>query len=234
MIEIGNKQVPTTLEELVDPKRTALILVDIQNDYCAPGGKYDQGGKDMSMYPTMIEKTAKLIEEAHQSGTLVVYIQNTNLADYRSDSVAYLRFKILIRNVEPEDLLKTEHAIEGTWGHQIVEHLAPRPNDLVIRKHRSSAFIDTRLDLILRSNNIQTVLITGVVTEGCVESTARDASFKDYIVVLVENCIGSGNHHLHEASMAVMRNRFDVTTSDEIIKVWHAERVALSSEPRRG
>lgn len=228
MIKIANKQIPMTLEELIDPMRTALILVDIQNDYCSPGGMYDQAGKNMSMYPEMIRRNAALIESARQSGALVAYIQNTNLTDYRSDSVAYLRFKLVIRGVTPEKLPESEHAIEGTWGHQIVDELAPLPNDLVVKKHRSSAFVDTRLDLLLRSNNIQTALITGVVTEGCVESTARDASFKDYIVVLVEDCIGSGNERLHNAAMEVMRNRFDVTTSDEIIAAWQAERIAAA------
>lgn len=222
MIEIAGKQVPTTLEELVDPRRTALILVDIQNDYCASGGKYALAGKDMSMYPQMIRRTAALLEAARRTGALVVYIQNTNLPDYRSDSVAYLRFKLVIRGVTPEDLPSSEHAIEGTWGQQIVDELAPRPDDLVVKKHRSSAFVDTRLDLLLRSNNIQTVLITGVVTEGCVESTARDASFKDYIVVLVEDCVGSGNPRLHEAAMQVMRARFDIVSANQVIDSWAA------------
>jgi nicotinamidase-related amidase len=112
--------------------------------------------------------------------------------------------------------------VEGTWGHQIVDELKPQPHDLVVKKHRSSAFVDTELDLLLRSNSVQTVLITGVVTEGCVESTARDASFKDYIVVLLEDCIGSGNPRLHSASLEVMRARFDVYTSQHIIPNWVA------------
>jgi nicotinamidase-related amidase len=220
MIEIAGKQVPTTLPELVDPRHTGLILVDIQNDYCTPGGKYALTGKDLSMYPGMIERTAALVDAARQRDVLIIYIQNTNLRDFRSDSVAYLRFKLVIRGVKPEELASSEHAIEDTWGHRIVDDLKPQPRDLVVKKHRSSAFVDTQLDLLLRSNHIQTVLITGVVTEGCVESTARDASFKDYIVVLVEDCIGSGNPRLHTASMEVMRARFDVHTSGHIIRTW--------------
>lgn len=222
MIKIAGKLVPTTLVELVDPQRTALVVVDIQNDYCSPGGIYSAAGKDMSMYPAMIERTSTLINAARKSGALIIYIQNTNLSDYRSDSVAYLRFKLVIRGVKPEDLPKSEHAIEGTWGQQIVSALAPRPDDLIVKKHRSSAFVNTRLDSLLRGNNIQTTIITGVVTEGCVESTARDAGCYDYIVVLVEDCIASGNHRLHAASMDVMRARFDVTTSGQIIQAWRS------------
>jgi len=220
MIEIAGKWVPTTLEELVHPRQSALILVDIQNDYCKPGGQYDLAGKDMSMYPAMIERTAALVEAARRRGVLVVYIQNTNLPDYRSDSVAYLRFKLIVRDAQAGSLPGSEHAIDGTWGHQIVDELEPRPDDLVVRKHRSSAFIGTRLDLLLRSNKVQTVLITGVVTEGCVASTARDASFQDYIVVMVEDCIGSGNAHLHAAALELMRTRFDFAASDNIIQLW--------------
>lgn len=220
MIEIAGKQIPNTLAELVDPHRTALILVDIQNDYCAPGGKYALAGYDMTMYPPMVERTIALVECARQNNSMIIYIQNSNLPDYRSDSVAYLRFKLILRGVQPGELRSTEHALEGTWGQQIVDALAPRPGALVVKKHRASAFVNTQLDLLLRSNQVQTVLITGVVTQGCVFSTALDASFNDYIVVIVEDCIGSSSPRLHEAALELMRTRFDFATSKQIIQIW--------------
>jgi len=222
MIEIAGKQVPTTLEEMVDPQRAALILVDIQNDYCALGGKRALDGEDMSLYSAMIKRIAALTSAAHQKGVLVIYVQNTNLPDYRSDSAARLRFKLNVRGVKPEELPRSEYALEGTWGQQIVDAIAPQSDDLIVKKYRPSAFTDTPLDLLLRSNDIQTVLITGVVTEGCVRSTALDASFHDYIVILVEDCIGSSNRRLHAAALEVMRAQFDITTSDQIIRVWCA------------
>ena len=220
MIEFAGKQIPETLEELVTPQHTALLLVDIQNDYCTPGGKYALAGCDMTMYPPMIKRTAALVESARQNGVMVVYIQNANLPDYRSDSVAYLRFKLILRGIQPEELLSTEHALDGTWGQQIVGALAPRLGDLVVKKHRASAFVNTQLDLLLRSNKVQTALITGVVTQGCVFSTALDASFNDYIVVLVEDCIGSSSPRLHAAALELMKTRFDFATSQQIVRTW--------------
>jgi ureidoacrylate peracid hydrolase len=234
MFEIAGKQIPTTLREMIDPKHVALILVDIQNDYCMPGGKYACEGKDMSMYSTMIERVAALITAARQNRVLVIYVQNTNLNDYRSDSVACLRYKLNIRAVSPEDLWRSEHALEGTWGHQIVDAIAPQADDLVVKKHRSSAFVNTRLDLLLRSNNVRTVLVTGVVTEGCVQSTALHASFKDYLVILVEDCIGSCSPRLHAAALDVMRTKFDVAPSHRIIRGWSTFLVDRGQDDRPG
>ncbi len=220
MIEFADKQIPETLEEIVAFQHAALIVVDIQNDYCAPNGKYAVAGFDMSMYPSMIHRTASLLEAARRKGVMIVYIQNANLSDYHSDSVAYLRFKLNLRGVKPEELPDTEHALEGTWGQQIVDALTPQAGELVVKKHRASAFINTPLDLLLRSNRIQTVLITGAVTQGCVLATALDASFYDYIVVMVEDCIGSCTPRLHAAAIELMKTRFDFATSRQITQAW--------------
>jgi ureidoacrylate peracid hydrolase len=178
----------------------------------------------------MIEQTAALIDAARQAGVLVIYIQSTTLPGHRSDSVAWLYYKhARARRAQAEGLCWPEHSLDGTWGWQIVDAIAPRSGDLVVKKHRSSAFINTRLDLLLRSNNILTVIITGLVTEGCVQATALDASFHDYIVVLVEDCIGSCRAHLQVAALEVMRAKFDVVTSNQIIRTWAARPAAKGS-----
>jgi nicotinamidase-related amidase len=90
----------------------------------------------------------------------------------------------------------------------------------VVKKHRSSAFVHTNLDKILRVNGIETVIVCGVVTQGCVESTVRDASFYDYYVVLVEDCVATTSHQLHEASLLVMKSRYDVVAAEALISFW--------------
>ena len=92
--------------------------------------------------------------------------------------------------------------------------------DLVVKKYRSSGFWGTNLDMLLRSNGIQTVLVSGCTTEGCVESTARDAMFNDYYVVIAEDCVASDDRDLHDASLLLMRHRFDIADSDEILREW--------------
>ena len=74
--------------------------------------------------------------------------------------------------------------------------------------------------MLLRSNAVQTVIVTGCTTEGCVESTARDAMFNDYYVVIPEDCVASDDRAQHDASMLLMRHRFDIATKDEILAEW--------------
>jgi nicotinamidase-related amidase len=112
------------------------------------------------------------------------------------------------------------YTVEGTPGQEIIPELAPEAGDLIVQKYRSSGFWGTNLDMLLRSNVIKTVIMTGCTTEGCVESTARDALFNDYYVVLPEDCVASDDPRQHEASLFLMRHRFDVVTSDDILAVW--------------
>jgi nicotinamidase-related amidase len=90
----------------------------------------------------------------------------------------------------------------------------------VVRKYRSSAFWGTNLELLLRSNGIRTVVIGGCTTEGCVESTARDAMFNDLYVVIAADGVASDDREQHEASMLLMQHRFDIATAGEIADVW--------------
>jgi nicotinamidase-related amidase len=222
MITIENKLVYTTLEELVDASHVALVVVDMQNDFCKPGWTFDHLGIDLSMYPRMIPRLARLLSGAREAGVLVIYIQMTVLPGRRSESPAQIRFNMrlhLASHQESEPLLYT---IEGTTGQEIIPELAPQPGDLVVRKYRSSGFWGTNLDMLLRSNNIKTVIMTGCTTEGCVESTARDALFNDYYVVLPEDCVASDDPRQHEASLFLMRHRFDVVSSEDILAIWQA------------
>ena len=92
---------------------------------------------------------------------------------------------------------------------QSIDGLISRPTDW-----------GTNLDMLLRSNAIETVVVTGCTTEGCVESTARDALFNDYYVVLPEDCVASDDSRQHEASLFLMCHRFDVVSSDDILPIW--------------
>ena len=112
------------------------------------------------------------------------------------------------------------YTVEGSSGQELIPELQPKDGELLVKKYRSSGFWGTNLDLLLRSNLIKTVLICGCTTEGCVESTARDALFNDYYVVIAEDCVASDDRAQHDASMLLMRHRFDVAGSDAIIRTW--------------
>jgi nicotinamidase-related amidase len=98
----------------------------------------------------------------------------------------------------------------------------PREGELVVPKWRSSGFWGTNLDLLLRSNGIESLVVCGCTTEGCVESTARDALFNDYYVVVVSDGVASDDRAQHEASLMLMANRFDLAATDEIVGCWKA------------
>ena len=220
MIEVEGKQVFTELSELVDPAHTALVVVDMQRDFCVPGWAFDKLGVDITMYPPMIPRLARLIEGARAAAVPVIYIQMTVLPNRASESPAQIRFNLrlhLASNGEGEPLRYTE---DGSEGQSIIDELAPADGDLIVKKYRSSGFWGTNLDLLLRSNGIKSVVVSGCTTEGCVESTARDALFNDYYVVVAEDCVASDDREQHDASMLLMRNRFDIASTGEILAVW--------------
>lgn len=220
MIEIEGKQVYTTLEELVEPAHTALVVVDMQRDFCLPGGAFDHLGVDISMYRPMIPRLARLIEGARAAGVPVVYIQMTVLPNRRSESPAQIRFNLRLHFASHGGVEPLGYTPDGSVGQEIIPELEPQDGDLIVKKYRSSGFWGTNLDMLLRSNGIETVVVTGCTTEGCVESTARDAMFNDYYVVLAEDCVASDDPKQHDASLFLMRHRFDIATADEILGIW--------------
>lgn len=221
MIRIEGKDVFTELEELVDPAHTALLLVDMQRDFVASDGVFGSLGIELEMYEQVRPRLAALLHAARRRGVLVVHIQNTALPDRMSDSPAQIRFNLRMHEKARQGGPPLRYTVPGTRGHEFIEELRPGDGELVVRKYRSSAFWGTNLELLLRSNGIRTVVVAGCTTEGCVESTARDAMFSDYYVVIAEDCVGSDDKEQHDASMLLMRHRFDLATADQISMVWH-------------
>ena len=220
MIEIEGKQVFTELDELVDPAHTALVVVDMQRDFCVPGWAFDRVGVDISMYPPMIPQLAHLIEGARAAEVTIVYVQMTVLPNRASESPAQIRFNLRLHLASHGDVEPLQYTADGSEGQRIIDELAPRDGDLIVKKYRSSAFWGTSLDMLLRSNGIKSVVMTGATTEGCVESTARDALFNDYYVVIAEDCVASDDREQHDASLLLMSHRFDIASADEITAVW--------------
>ena len=196
-------EVRQTFEDTVSPASTALLITDVQNDFC----------KD-EFRQAMIPRIARVMDAARSAGVLVVYIQNTVLPDGLSDAPADV--------VRRQKLgINTEVTIEGTWGHQIVDQLRPRPKDPVVRKHRLSAFVGTTLDTMLRSGSIQTVVVTGTATHGCVINTAYGAIAHNYYVVVAEDAVASWRKDLHDAALFLMCNTINyVVDTDKLIAVW--------------
>ena len=232
MIKIEGKEVFTELAELVDPAHTALIVVDMQCDFVEPSGAFGRLGVDLSMYSQSRPRLAALLLGARQCGTMVIHLQHTALPGRVSDSPANIRFNLRMHKAARRDGPPLCYTAPGTPGHEFVRELTPLPTECVVRKHRSSGFWGTNLDMLLRSNGIKTVVVGGCTTEGCVESTARDAMFNDYYVVIPEDCIASDDKTQHEASMLLMRHRFDLATGADIQEVWKSGKKTQAEEPR--
>ncbi len=231
MITIANKHVYTTLPELIDPRHTAVVVVDMQNDFCKPEGTLGQLGIPMTMYPTMIPHLARLLASARSVHVPIIYIQMTTFLDRRTDSPAQIRFNMRLHQAAHSATEPLLYTINGTPGQEIIPELAPESGDFIVQKYRSSAFWGTNLNLLLRSNKIETVIMTGCTTEGCVESTARDALFNDYYVVLPEDCVASDDPSQHEAALFLMRHRFDIVSSHDILHNWQTGQLLHQIQP---
>lgn len=194
-----------TFESTVDPKHTALLVTDVQNDFCQ-----DEPRK------AMIPSIAQLLAAARTAGVFVVYIQNTVLPNGLSDSASDLARRRKLG-------INTEVTIDGTWGHRFVDEIAPQPGDPIIRKHRLAAFIGTTLDTVLRSNAIETVVVVGTATHGCVINTAYAAVAHNYYVVAVEDAVGSWRKDLHDGALFLMRNTINyVVDTSQVVAAWQS------------
>lgn len=199
---------------LVEPNHTALVVIDVQNDFCHPDGAFGRVGHDNTSMPAMASALLKLLAAARAKGLLIVFVRATYDREVTSVPLARHRRKLGLLN---------SLCLEGSWGADWFGAVVPQaaPNEVIVTKHRFDAFKGTELDLYLRSNDIRTVIVTGVVTSGCVESTVRDAFFLDYQVVVPQDGVTESIREHHETALRVMGRSFaTITDVDEIIETW--------------
>jgi ureidoacrylate peracid hydrolase len=194
----------------IEPRESALIVVDMQNDFGADGGMFASKGLPIEAARATIEPTAQVVTIAREAGLTVVYLKMEFARDLSNlgGPDAPNRDKHLGFGVGRGDFL-----IEGTWNTEIVTELEPRPGDVVISKHRYSGFFQTELDKVLRDRDIRNLVLVGWTTSVCVESTLRDAFFRDYRCVVLADCtaevVGSDLARTnHEASLLVIEGLF--------------------------
>jgi ureidoacrylate peracid hydrolase len=199
----------------LEPKRTALIVVDLQNDYCAEAGHLARNGQDVSAIGAILPRVVRLAAGARQAGALVIFTQQTSYPGGIGRSAARAHYK-----AKAKPGLGTDYPLAGSWGHAVAAPLEPQAEDLLLPKCRQSAFFGTPLDTILRAAERDIILFCGAVTEGCVETSVRDAANHDYIPVVIEDCVASNRPELHAAAMTVMRARYDTIGADALLARW--------------
>jgi len=198
------------LPERVDPSHAILLVVDMQNDFCHPNGAAGRRGRGMEFVQGMIPNLLRLIKKAREQDCPVGFVRT--VSNSWTDSAVWREFK-------NPDLLA---CAEGTWGAEFYAGFEPLPGELVITKHRYSAFIGTDLDLILRSRGIKSLIVTGVGTGMCVFHTLTVGFMLDYYITLVEDCAATTyGPQAHQEAVALVRKHYGmVASSSQIMNLW--------------
>lgn len=204
----------TTLLEKVQPDHAALVVVDMQNDYCDPNGAAARNGQSVAMAQAMTPTLERFLSEARSAGVPVIFVRMAQTDDTKSEVYREQRMR---RGSE------VPICDEGTWGADFYG-VHPEAGEPVITKHRYSAFIGTDLDLILRSRGIRSLMFTGVATNVCVESSARDAFMLDYYVVFIGDCSAcSYGPETHSQTLANIQRHYGVVASaEEVLQCWRS------------
>jgi ureidoacrylate peracid hydrolase len=200
-----------TLPELILPAKTAVVVVDVQNDFCSPDGALGKIGQPTQAAMDMIPNLQRLLTAARAAKAPVIFIQTIH--EDATDSEAWIG-----------RLAGTSAQIcrKNTWGAEFTD-VAPLPSEPVVIKHRYSAFINTRLDSVLRTLKIENLIMTGVSTNVCVESTARHGYMLDYHIVFLSDCTAAYSQEEHDMALYNMRTHFGiVATADDVIAQWKA------------
>ncbi len=199
----------------LDLRRTAVIVIDMQNCFASPGGMFSFGGRDISHIRAIIPNVAAINDAARASGVKVIYVVHRITADGR-ELGPFSRF----RSPRSRSGNVDGTIIEGTWGTEIIDELKPKPGEMTIIKRRFSAFVGTELDMMLKTFDIRYLIFTGVATNICVESSLRDASQLQYLPVLVSDGVAASPASRQESSVANIREIFGwVATTADVLKV---------------
>jgi ureidoacrylate peracid hydrolase len=203
----------------LDLAQSAVIVVDMQNDFGAAGGMFALGGIDISGIRTVVAPIRRVLAAARRSGVAVVYLKmafRPDLSDAGAPDSPTWRKHLPLRPgaaATAPDGTASRILIRDTWNTDIVPELAPEPGDVVLYKHRYSGFYETELDAVLQRRAITHLIVTGCTTSVCVESTVRDALFRGYTCLVLADCtaepVGEGlPRSNHEASLLVIQAAF--------------------------
>jgi ureidoacrylate peracid hydrolase len=181
----------------MNPKSTAVVLIEYQNDFTTEGGTLHQAVKPVMDQTNMLANTLETVNQARALGATIVYAPITFTDDYHE------------LNPSPYGILKgvvdSRSFRKGSWGAQIVDILEPAPGDIIVEGKRGlCGFATTNLDFILRSRGISTIALGGFLTNCCVESTMRTGYEKGYDVVTLKDCTATLSEE--EQRMAVEKN----------------------------
>ena len=192
----------------MDPKSTAVVLIEYQNDFTTEGGTLHQAVKPVMDKTNMLANTVETVKKARELGATIVYAPISFTDDYHELSPT--PYGIL------KGVVDSKSFRQGTWGAQIVDVLKPEAGDIVIEGKRGlDGFATTNLDFILRGRGISTIALGGFLTNCCVESTMRTGYEKGYEVITLSDCVAATSPEEHENAIKFDYPMFsDVMTSE--------------------
>jgi ureidoacrylate peracid hydrolase len=226
LVTIEAKLEPIT----IDTTRSAALVVDMQNDFAAKGGMFDRAGIDISVNRSAAEPTSRALASMRKAGIGVLYLKmvfRPDLSDLGSpdspNRIKHLPLAVGSPVTTPNGR-QGRVLVRDTWNTNIIDELEPQTGDLVMYKTRYSGFYGTELDSVLKERAVKWLFITGCTTSVCVESTLRDAMFRDYSCVLLADCTAEPIGQVfarpnNEASLLVIQTLFGwVSDSAEVIR----------------
>lgn len=182
---------------------TALMIIDMQRDFLYPGGFGEQLGNDVSVTNAIIPNVQEILEKAREKGMLVIHTREGHRPDLTDVPVSKQRRGGNIGEEGPMGRI----LVRGEYGHDIVDELKPIKGEVVLDKPGKGAFYQTDLETILRNRNIQSLLVAGVTTHVCVQSTIREANDRGYECLMLEDCCAAFDPQDHEDSIRMIHQQ---------------------------
>jgi ureidoacrylate peracid hydrolase len=193
----------------------ALLVVDMQNTFCHPAGAFARLGADVSPLAAVVPAVAALVAAARAAAVPVIFVKHVLRGDYRDGGILFTELKRPVRDAGA--------IVGGSWEAELVDELRPEPDDFIVEKRRFSAFYGTDLEVVLSSLRTEALVICGVTTNICVESTARDAAQRNYRTFVVADATAEVDPEKHEHALATLGYAFcRVVTSADVAAEWAA------------
>ena len=201
--------------------QTALIIVDMQNCFLHPEGTFGKLGLDVAPLQKAIPGCVALAEAARRAGVPVIHVHTTWRPDYRDAGLIWNELKRPMRD--------TGALVAGSFDALIVDELTPEPADFVVVKHRYSAFYGTDLEVLLSSLWIMSVVVCGVTTNICIETTARDAAQRNYRTYVPRDATAEVDPEKHDHALSTLEYAFcRVVGVDDVVMAWSPAAVATA------